>query len=264
MTTPINMRSFPEQAYLFARLSELAYNEPADNKVQFKHLGFVSEFIDVNGSQAYLLTNADDAIVVCRGTQPTEFKDIAADLDARLVSSSTGIGKVHRGFKTSVNNIWSTLEPKLIKLSKKRSIWCAGHSLGAAMATLVAFKLQRNKELPNAQALFTYGSPRVGNAAYIRGISDTGVLHFRFVNNADIVARVPLWPFRHFGGMYYMDHWGNLRTVTYSQLIKDIARGFIKGIMCKEINFFTNHSISRYSNNLARWASNTQLTQDTI
>ena len=161
MTTPINMRPFPEQAHLFAQLSDIAYSDPKDSEVQFKELGFKAEFINVNSSQAYLLTNADDAIVVCRGTQPTEFKDIGADLDARPVPSSTGIGKVHHGFKASVDNIWPTLEPKLIKLSKKRTIWCAGHSLGAAMATIVAYKLQRNEELPSAQALFTYGSPRV-------------------------------------------------------------------------------------------------------
>ena len=264
MTTLINARPFPEQAHLFAQLSEIAYTDPKDSEVQFKELGFKSEFIDVKGSQAYLLTNADDAIVVCRGTQPTEFADIGADLDARPVPSSTSIGKVHRGFKRSVDRIWPVLEPKLIKLSKKRTIWCTGHSLGAAMATLVAYRLQRNEELPNAQALFTYGSPRVGNKAYIKSITDTGVLHFRFVNNADIVARVPLWPFRHFGGMYYMNHWGNLRALTYTQLVKDVMRGFIKGIMRKEINFFSNHSITRYGNNLARWASGEQAPQDKI
>lgn len=264
MSNPINMRPFPEQAHLFARLSEIAYTDPKDSEVQFKELGFSSEFIDVKGSQAYLLTNSDDAIVVCRGTEPTEFADIKADLDVKTVPSSTGVGKVHRGFKTSVDHIWPTLEPKLIKLGKKRTIWCAGHSLGAAMATLVTYKLQRNEELPSAQALFTYGSPRVGNKTYIRGITDTGVLHFRFVNNADIVARVPLWPFHHFGGMYYMNHWGNLRTLTYTQLVKDVLRGFIKGMIRKEINFFSNHSITRYGNNLARWASGYEAPQNKI
>ena len=264
MSNPINMRPFTEQAHLFAQLSEIAYTDPKDSKAVFTELGFNSEFINENGSQAYLLTNADDAIVVCRGTQPAEFADIKADLDARPVPSSTGIGKVHRGFKVSVDNIWPNLEPKLIKLSKKRTIWCTGNSLGAAMATIVAYKLQRNEELPSAQALFTYGSPRVGDKAYIKGITNTGVLHFRFVNNADIVARVPLWPFHHFGGMYYMNHWGNLRALTYTQLVKDVIRGFIKGIMRKEINFFSNHSITRYGNNLARWASGEQASQDKI
>jgi hypothetical protein len=93
----------------------------------------------------------------------------------------------------------------------------------------------------------------VGDKKYIKGITDTGVLHFRFVNNADIVARVPLWPFYHFGGMFYMNHYGNLRAPTAWQVTKDVWRGFVVGLKRKEINFFSNHSITRYAANLERW-----------
>ena len=264
MTTPINMRPFTEQAHLFAQLSSIAYLDLPEGPAKFAELGFAAELIAVDGSEAYWLQSKDDLVIACRGTQPTQWQDIAADLDARLFASSTGVGKVHHGFKHSVDNIWPILSEKAKKFGKKRTVWCTGHSLGAAMATIVAYKLQRTDDVPSPQALFTYGSPRVGDSAYIKGITATGVLHFRFVNNADIVARVPLWPFHHFGGMYYMNHWGNLRTLTYSQLIKDVARGFVKGIIRKDINFFSNHSITRYSNNLARWATGEQAPQDNI
>jgi triacylglycerol lipase len=264
MIIPVIERPFPEQAHLFAELSEIAYKDPNESKPLFSALSFNSQFLDANGSQAYLLTNKVDAIVVFRGTQPTEFADIKADLNIKMVPSSTGIGKVHEGFKTSVDNVWSQLESKLITLGKKHKIWCAGHSLGAAMATLVAYKLQRRDDLPSPEALFTFGSPRVGNKEYINGINATGIFHYRFVNNADIVARVPIWPFYHFGGMYYMNHWGNLRSLTYTQLIKDVSRGFVKGIQQKEINFFSNHSITRYKNNLRKWASDEEFPQDEI
>jgi triacylglycerol lipase len=122
------------------------------------------------------------------------------------------------------------------------------------MATIVAYRLQRTEDCPNPQAVFTYGSPRVGNKTYIKGIEATGVLHFRFVNNADIVARVPLWPFHHFGGMYYMNHYGHLRALTFWQVTKDVWRGFVVGLKKKNINFFVNHSITRYAANLRRWA----------
>ena len=252
--TAINMRPFTEQAWLFAKCSELAYLEPRDGVNAFAELGFDATFIDVDGSQAYWLKNDDDLVIVCRGTEPTQFADIAADLAAIPVPSSTGVGKTHLGFKKSVDNIWHDLEELAQDYGKTRTIWCTGHSLGAAMATIVAYRLQRADNLPNPQALFTYGSPRVGNKAYIKGIEATGVLHFRFVNNADIVARVPLWPFRHFGGMYYMNHYGHLRALTFWQLTKDIWRGFLVGLKRKNINFFTNHSSTRYANNLRRWA----------
>ena len=139
--TPIKQTKFTEQAYLFARLAKLAYLDPDQSEEPFAQLGFNAHFFDINGSQAYLLTNAHDLVVVCRGTEPTEFKDIAADLDARMVPSSTGIGKVHRGFKSSVDNIWPSLADKLRDYGKTRTVWCTGHSLGAAMATLLAYRL---------------------------------------------------------------------------------------------------------------------------
>jgi triacylglycerol lipase len=264
MSVPaINTLPFPQQALLFAKLSGIAYlDQNEGGEEQFAQLGFTSAFYDVNGSQAYLLKNGNDIVVVCRGTQPTEFADIKSDLDARMVPSSTGIGHVHRGFKTSIDNIWPQLQESLEVFGKTRTVWCTGHSLGAAMATLIAYRLQRTETMPNPQALFTYGSPKVGNRKYIRAMEDIGLLHFRFVNNADIVARVPLWPFKHFGGMYYMNHWGNLRSLTWKQGFKDIWRGFLKGIAKKEINFFSNHSITRYAKNLEQWTTGELFPQD--
>jgi triacylglycerol lipase len=249
----INMRAFPEQAWLFARISEIAYLDPRDGVNAFAELGFDATFIDRNGSEAYWLKNDEDLVIACRGTEPTEFADIASDLAAIPVKSSTGIGKNHLGFKTSVDHIWHDLEELANDYGKTRTVWCTGHSLGAAMATIVAYRLQRTEDCPNPQALFTYGSPCVGDKKYIKGITDTGVLHFRFVNNADIVARVPLWPFYHFGGMFYMNHYGNLRAPTAWQVTKDVWRGFLVGLKRKEINFFTNHSITRYAEILERW-----------
>lgn len=254
MIVPINHLKFPEQALLFARLSRVAYLDLKDAEEPFAQLGFLAHFFNVNGSQAYLLKNAQDLIVVCRGTQPSEFADIAADLDARMVPSSTGIGHVHAGFKRSVDNIWPELEEQLKTFGKTRTVWCTGHSLGAAMATLLAYRLQRTQDCPKPQALFTFGSPSVGNKKYVHQIESIGLLHYRFVNNADIVTRVPVWPYRHFGGAMYMNHWGNLRTLTNWQVTKDVWRGFLVGLRRREINFFVNHNIDRYENNLLKWS----------
>lgn len=258
----LNMRPFTEQAAFFARCSEYAYLDGKAGKAKFKELGFDATFIDQNGSQAYWLKNDDDLVIVCRGTEPTEFADIASDLAAIPVPSSTGKGKNHLGFKKSVDNIWPELHELAKDYGKTRTVWCTGHSLGAAMATIVAYRLQRTEDCPNPQALFTYGSPRVGNKAYIRGIEESGLLAFRFVNNADIVARVPLWPFRHLAGAMYINHYGNLRTLTFKQLCKDIWRGFIVGLKRKQgINFFVNHSITRYAERLEHWATGEEYPQ---
>lgn len=264
MSTAINMRPFTEQAALFAHVSELAYLDAKEAKPVFKQLGFKATLIDVKGSQAYWLENKHDLILACRGTQPTEFEDIVTDLKFQLVKSGTSVKYVHRGFKEAVDLIWPELKKLTNKHCKTRKVWCTGHSLGAAMATLVAHRLQKSEDCPCPQALFTYGSPRVGTKNYVDHIEATGLLHFRFVNNADIVTRVPPWPYRDFNSMYYMNHWGNIRTLTWSQLIRDRLRGFWKGLNKGEINYFSNHSITSYKENLERWSQGQERSQDKI
>lgn len=255
------MKPFTEQALLMATFSKLAYLPEAQGKVSFGNLGYDAVLVDVDGSQAYFLTDGTDLVVVCRGTEATEWNDLKADLDARLTHSSTGIGLVHKGFKTSVDKVWTGLEEKLSKYGKDRTVWCTGHSLGAAMSTLLAYRLQRTESTPSPQALFTFGSPRVGDKTYIRAIEASGLLHFRFVNNTDLVPRVPVWPYRHFGGMYYMNHFGNLRALTFKQLLKDMWRGFVKGVKERKFSALDNHFMDNYLINLDRWHSGTEFPQ---
>lgn len=242
--------SFQSKSVLFAKLSSIAYLEPEDSSIKFEELGYESVFFSHNGSQAYFLFNDDDIIFVCRGTQPTEFKDIAADAKLRLVPSSSGIGKVHRGFKQSVDNLWNEIDTLLERYGKSRTIYLTGHSLGAGMATLIATRCKRLDDIPSPEELYTYGSPRVGNDQYIKMMNDIGLIHHRWVNNADIVTRVPIWPYKHHGTLHYMNHYGELREMTTWQIVKDRFRGFLTGLKHGEINFFVNHSIERYIHNL--------------
>lgn len=244
----INLQTFAERAWLFAKFSELAYLNPKLGINAYKELGYTAIFVDHDGSQAYLLVNEFDIVVVCRGTEPTQFKDIAADLDTRLVDSKAGDGRVHAGFRESCRDVWPAVVEFMIKHQENHAIWCTGHSLGAAMATLIAHHLSST----NTVTLFTYGSPRVGDRGYINLIKNS-VVHYRFINNMDIVTRVPGWPYKHFGDIIYMNHEGLVCEMTTAQVVKDRIKGLIKGLAVREINYFTNHSISRYVKNLELW-----------
>ena len=95
----ISTLSFAEKSLLFAKLSSIAYNNIKDVKKQVKKLGFTTvEFYESNGAQAYRFMNKTDLVIACRGTQPTEFNDISADLKAIPVIAET-ISRVHQGFK---------------------------------------------------------------------------------------------------------------------------------------------------------------------
>lgn len=256
----IQTLSLPEQVYLFAQISNIAYLDPDDAYPEFKGLGFDAEFFDNGGSQAYLLDDGRDLVVACRGTEPTEWADIAADLKFRWVPSSTGTGKVHRGFKGAADKVYPKIAQQLEPYGKTKlnckPIYCTGHSLGAAMATLIAYRLKRADNMPDPTALFTFGSPKVGNAEYVAAIKETGLPHYRVVNNNDVVTQVPPWPFKHYGDMIYFNHWGNKRDLTVWQRTKDRFRGFMRGIKKLKIDNFSDHSMTEYCENLRCWNHN--------
>jgi hypothetical protein len=229
---------------MMAKFSELAYTD------DYKFPDWNTIFLDKNGSQAYFLFNIDTIIVVCRGTQPTKLEDIIADIRFRLVPSSSGIGKVHRGFKASVDNIWDDLSKLFLKYPN-RKVYLTGHSLGAAMATLIAGRCHRFPDMPNP-VLYTFGSPRVGNYTYINFLNTLNIEHHRWVNNADIVPRNPIFPYYHHGELNYFDHNGDLTDMTVFQMVKDKIKGTILGLKKGKVNFFVNHEMKNYIKNLEK------------
>ena len=81
-----------------------------------------------------------------------------------------------------------------------------GHSLGAALATLAADRYG------NVQGLYTYGSPRVGDRNFKE---DFNVNAYRFVNNSDIVTKVPpAGTYLHVGELKYIDSEGTIHDNT--------------------------------------------------
>ncbi|WOK95355.1 hypothetical protein Cni_G04062 [Canna indica] len=71
------------------------------------------------------------------------------------------------------------------------SITVVGHSLGAALAVLVADELATCVPERVAKAVFTFGGPRVGNQAFADRVEGRGVKVLRVVNAHDLVTRVP-------------------------------------------------------------------------
>ena len=159
-TKPLLQETLAQRSLIFARLAQIAYDEPAEAKKQARKLGFTTvEFYDRSGAQAYRFQNKNDLVIACRGTQPKEFNDISADLKAFPVLAET-VSRVHRGFKAEVDELW----PHILKdLSKKKQIvWFCGHSLGAGMATIMASRCMDHLDVRGPAELYTYGSPRVG------------------------------------------------------------------------------------------------------
>ena len=197
-------------AWWLIEASTLAFAEEDFVRPIFQKAGLNEvEFFTGNSTQSFLANNNDFAIIVFRGTEirrrtgVNDFSNIVVDLetDADIMLTDTGQGgNVHKGFKDALDEVWEKkglLKYISSKDTSSRTIWFTGHSLGAALATLAANRYEK------VQGLYTFGSPRVGDAAFKKNFH---VRTYRFVNNNDIVARVPPpVPYEHVGDLKYID-----------------------------------------------------------
>ena len=156
---------------------------------------------------------------------------------------------MHGGFKGEVDKLWDLIKEDIEREQKKRSVWLCGHSLGAAMSTIVASRCKGDNALVDPKELHTFGSPRVGWRSYLNNFPFT---HYRWVNNADIVTRVPflIFGYIHHGQCQYFNHYGNLRNLTGWQRVKDVWRGIIRGLFKGKLDSFSDHSMVQYVKHL--------------
>ncbi|CAA6669809.1 unnamed protein product [Spirodela intermedia] len=82
---------------------------------------------------------------------------------------------------------------RLIKLYKgeKLSITVVGHSLGAALAVLVADELRGYGATMTPVAVFSFGGPHVGNLGFAQRVRARGAKVLRVLNERDLVTKMP-------------------------------------------------------------------------
>jgi triacylglycerol lipase len=248
---PIGRLTQLQRSLLFAEISMLSYLRDAEAQPVFREVGFDDvQYIERDGAQAYTLATERDLVVVCRGTEPNEWNDIKADANA-LTDLAETVGRVHRGFKREVDDIWPELEERL--RNEERFVWFCGHSLGAAMAQICAGRCQLSDIAAVPAEVATFGSPRVGTKRYIQHAK---VRHLRWVNNNDIVTRVPpQWlRYRHTGTLMYLDSTGEFKKYTPAQRGKDRWAGFWAGIKQRKFDHFSDHAIAAYVAHIRRAA----------
>jgi triacylglycerol lipase len=242
-----------QRSLLFAKMASDAYGDKVEVRKIVKRIGFGKlKFYDNGGAQAYRFESPTDVIIACRGTQPSEFNDLKADLKAFPVKSET-FSRVHRGFKTEVDELWPMISKDVEGVTK--NLWFCGHSLGAAMATIIASRCSHDEDYPNPVQLYTYGSPRVGWPKYVRSLD---LDHVRWQNNNDIVTRVPLriMGYTHHGHNMYIRFDGSIddsgKAHRWNRFI-DRTKGMWGGIKQGKIDNFADHSMTEYIHHLENW-----------
>ena len=134
----------------------------------------------IDGLRDWLLTNADNLLVLPEGSIGTDF-------------AAAGVGtRFHKGFMGALADIWDPLFAAVDGAYQKaeRRVWVTGHSLGGALALLAAWRLQRNF-IP-IHRVYTFGAPMIGNAAaadaFKREFPDK---IYRFVDKDDLITKLP-------------------------------------------------------------------------
>jgi len=245
---PLASLSFLRRALALAELAMIAYNDEAEAQRAARAIGFpIAQLIERDGSQAYQFGNDHDVVVAYRGTEPNEWNDIQADANAVMAVVGT-LGNVHSGFNREVDDLWPLLEERL--RATGQPTWFCGHSLGAAMATICAYRCKASAIIGDPQELHTFGSPRVGCRRYVRHAQ---VAHYRWVHNNDIVTRIPPpWMgYRHCGSEVYLNRHGRIRKLKGVLRSRDRWRGMIAGLLQWKLDMLTDHSIGLYAQHIA-------------
>jgi triacylglycerol lipase len=157
-----------------------------------------------------------DAIIAIRGTEFSSAADWSTNAQIGL-SVGDGSQIVHAGF----NNAFTSLRPQFATFLDKwrtsnpgKAIHFVGHSLGGAIASLAADWASVNNYASNIN-LYTFGSPRVGQQGFATANTHRLNQIYRCTHGADVVPKVPLWPFIHApyqGVEYRLDNSQGLRV----------------------------------------------------
>ena len=186
---------------------------------------------------AYAYVASDDRMVLVAfcGSDPMNLRDMQSDAaalwpkhDGRYCQRDDAV--VHPGFSESLDSIWDGLCEEVRTQARRRNdpnaptttrpsykpVWITGHSRGGAFALLAASGFSQLADFPPVAGVYTFGQPKVGNAAFAQAFDASGIPYFRFVTAHDAVAGQPIKlpkmtsEYVHAGTMAYFDESGKL------------------------------------------------------
>jgi len=196
----------PEQVHRFYPLyEEVAYSKrfeilPFDpelypqNRPELKkeqehpaRLHFFDDEKDGTDTQAFITHHDEVVLISVRGTFSKA--DALRDANAHQVVFADGVGKAHEGFYQAYRAMRSFVVQYLDQFYIGQRIIICGHSLGGAIALLLAEALRRIPDANYNILLYTYGAPRAADSEFTAGAS--ALVHHRIVNHNDPVPSVP-------------------------------------------------------------------------
>jgi len=255
-------------AYWLARFADLAYENPARTSTELAKLGItrVHSFLGrKSDTEGFVAGNGKAVFVAFRGTEKS-LRDWLTDARIRRVDG------VHRGFREALEEVWPEVRQTIHAFNAKpmsfadaasgrtpgarRSLWFTGHSLGASLAALAADRVAA-EDRP-IDGVYTFGQPRTGDEQWARRYNGRiGHRSFRFVNNNDLVTRVPprSFGYSHVGTFRYFDAKGAYHEdISWWRRFVDRVEGSIDDFLKLGPDAIRDHFMKGYLSNVARAA----------
>lgn len=174
-------------ALYLAHAADVAYiRAPADEaraRLGLKTIAFRSRVTRLRGFLGVCDTHA---VLAFRGSDPVTLPNWITDAVVKLVAHDEYDGRVHHGFSSVLKRTWGRVE-KILDEARDKPLFLTGHSMGGALAVLTACRLAKLGRPP--VAIYTYGSPRVGDRAFCAAYR---LPTYRIVNGLDLVPEIPL------------------------------------------------------------------------
>jgi triacylglycerol lipase len=188
---PNDARYNRRNARWLAEFSRLMYVRDAGARRPFLPPGITEEVLQgTDRTEVAIFRASGFDVLAFRGTQLDSLNGFLTD-----VLTDTGLpiplpwppyaGRVHGSVGHELIRVWPQIETKLLDLPHPQPLFFTGHSLGGAMATLAS--AVSRKRIP--RATYTFGAPRVGDAAFVASIQPVP-LH-RVENAHDPIPMVP-------------------------------------------------------------------------
>jgi hypothetical protein len=187
---------------------------------------------EVNTQPFGIIWKSDTILwIALRGTETIE--EMQKDLDYSQVSIGNGI-KVHKGFNDVCNTVIRAIKTA-IKENDKSTIVISGHSLGAAVAILLGYYINKDNDINQGNLIikvYTFAPPRVGNKQFCDEYDNEDNLKlYRYVNTCDIVPTLPLSVLPNFSDItepYFYNDCGKLIEFTLNW--KSILNNHLMGV----------------------------------
>jgi triacylglycerol lipase len=238
----------PYNARALAYTAALAYEQPDTIPAVAATWGFNPDRVTVIAPsisvlQAIVLGRDDLVVLAFRGTRSTQMADWMADVEIfqspfTKYFSAPNVGSVHDCFAQLLAKSWKVIQGEVMRCQDEaQTLWITGHSLGGALAAMATAAFTFSARQP-VNGLYTFGQPRIGDLGFCTQCdTQFGDAMFRFVNNEDIVTRVPprIVPrvplpdfYGHFGQLRFFDGDGALHSDDHfwNSFLIDVDVGF--------------------------------------